>query len=60
MIMVGVLGWGVGGIEAEAVMLWFNLLVYLSRQVVGGVKLVAAYRGLTATDLVLTVPEMLA
>jgi aconitate hydratase len=55
---VGVLGWGVGGIEAEAAMLGqpVSMLIPL----VVGVKLTGRLReGATATDLVLTITEML-
>jgi len=55
---LGVLGWGVGGIEAEAVMLG-QPLYFLTPQVVG-FKLHGRLReGVTATDLVLTATEML-
>ena len=55
---VGVLGFGVGGIEAEAVMLGQPLS--LPTPVVVGVKLTGKLQsGATATDLVLTVTEML-
>jgi aconitate hydratase len=55
---LGVLGWGVGGIEAEAVLL--GQPMYLLPPVVVGVKLTGALpEGATATDLVLTVTEML-
>ncbi|MBI4465988.1 MAG: aconitate hydratase AcnA, partial [Acidobacteria bacterium] len=55
---LGVLGWGVGGIEAEAVMLG-QPLYFLTPPVVG-FKLQGRLReGLTATDLVLTVTQML-
>ncbi len=55
---VGVLGWGVGGIEAEAAMLG-QAITMLIPQVVG-FKLSGALReGVTATDLVLTIVEML-
>jgi aconitate hydratase A / 2-methylisocitrate dehydratase len=55
---VGVLGWGVGGIEAEAAML--GQPMYLSTPVVVGVKFTGALpTGSTATDLVLTLTEML-
>lgn len=55
---LGVLGWGVGGIEAEAVLL--GQPIYLLKPDVVGVKFVGALRaGTTATDLVLTVTEML-
>jgi aconitate hydratase len=55
---LGVLGWGVGGIEAEAAMLGqpVSMLIPL----VVGVKLTGRLReGATATDLVLTMTEML-
>jgi len=55
---LGVLGWGVGGIEAEAAMLG-QAVSMLIPQVVG-VKLTGKLReGATATDLVLTMTEML-
>jgi aconitate hydratase len=55
---LGVLGWGVGGIEAEAVMLGQPLYM-LTPQVIG-FKLSGALRdGVTATDLTLTVVQML-
>ncbi len=55
---LGVLGWGVGGIEAEAVLLGQPL--YQLPPVVVGMKLTGALtEGCTATDLVLTVTEML-
>ncbi len=55
---LGVLGWGVGGIEAEAVMLGQPLSI-VTPQVVG-FKLAGALReGVTATDLVLTVTQIL-
>jgi len=55
---LGVLGWGVGGIEAEAVMLG-QPLYFLTPPVVG-FKLYGRLReGVTATDLVLTVTERL-
>lgn len=55
---VGVVGWGVGGIEAEAGML--GQPVYFLTPDVVGVELVGALReGITATDLVLTVTELL-
>src|SRR3954447_13001794 len=55
---LGVLGWGVGGIEAEAVLLGQPL--YLLSPEVVGVRLVGALpEGSTATDLVLAVTEML-
>jgi aconitate hydratase len=55
---LGVLGWGVGGIEAEAVMLGQPL--YMVTPQVIGFKLHGALReGVTATDLVLTVTQML-
>jgi aconitate hydratase len=55
---LGVLGWGVGGIEAEAAML--GQPMPLAWPVVLGVRLTGALRpGATATDLVLTLTEML-
>ena len=55
---IGVVGWGVGGIEAEAGML--GQPVYFLTPDVVGVELKGRLReGLTATDLVLTVTEML-
>ena len=55
---LGVLGWGVGGIEAEAAMLG-QPYYFLTPRVVG-FKLHGRLReGVTATDLVLTVTEML-
>ncbi len=55
---LGVMGWGVGGIEAEAVML--GQPYYMSIPQVIGVKFTGRLRpGVTATDLVLTVTEML-
>ena len=55
---IGVVGWGVGGIEAEAGML--GQPVYLLTPDVVGVHLKGRLRGgVTATDLVLTVTEML-
>ncbi len=55
---LGVLGWGVGGIEAEAVMLGQPISMLLPEVV--GVELVGALpEGVTATDLVLTITEML-
>ncbi|WMC09439.1 aconitate hydratase AcnA [Oceanimonas pelagia] len=55
---LGVLGWGVGGIEAEAAMLGQPVSMRIPEVV--GFKLTGALReGMTATDLVLTVTEML-
>ncbi|MDH5656106.1 MAG: aconitate hydratase AcnA [Spirochaetia bacterium] len=55
---LGVLGWGVGGIEAEAVMLDQPLYMLLPQVV--GFKLKGELReGATATDLVLRITEML-
>jgi aconitate hydratase len=55
---LGVLGWGVGGIEAEAAMLGQPVSMLIPRVV--GFKLSGERRpGVTATDLVLTVTEML-
>jgi aconitate hydratase len=55
---LGVLGWGVGGIEAEAAMLGESLSM-LVPQVVGLELSGALPEGATATDLVLTVTEIL-
>jgi aconitate hydratase len=55
---LGVLGWGVGGIEAEAAMLG-EALSMLVPQVVGFRLTGELPEGATATDLVLTVTEML-
>jgi aconitate hydratase len=55
---LGVLGWGVGGIEAEAAMLG-EALTMLVPQVVGFKLTGRLPEGATATDLVLTVTEML-
>jgi aconitate hydratase len=55
---LGVLGWGVGGIEAEASMLGQPMSMLLP-QVVGFRLSGALPEGATATDLVLTVTEML-
>jgi aconitate hydratase len=55
---LGVLGWGVGGIEAEAVMLGQPMDMLLPDVI--GFKLYGKLRdGVTATDLVLTVTQML-
>ena len=55
---LGILGWGVGGIEAEAVTL--GQPYYMLVPEVIGFKLTGALReGVTATDLVLTVTQML-
>lgn len=55
---LGVLGWGVGGIEAEAVML--GQPYYMLAPEVIGVELIGVLNpGVTATDLVLTITEML-
>jgi len=55
---LGVLGWGVGGIEAEAVML--GQPIYMLAPQVVGFKLHGNLReGVTATDLTLTVTQML-
>ena len=55
---IGVMGWGVGGIEAEAVML--GQPYYMSIPEVIGVRLVGELQeGVTATDMVLAVTEML-
>jgi aconitate hydratase len=55
---LGVLGWGVGGIEAEAVMLG-QPLYFVTPQVVGFRLHGRLREGVTATDLVLTVTQML-
>jgi aconitate hydratase len=55
---LGVVGWGVGGIEAEGVML--GQPIYMLMPEVVGMKLTGALRaGATATDLVLTVTQLL-
>ncbi|MFV9504902.1 MAG: aconitate hydratase AcnA [Oscillochloridaceae bacterium umkhey_bin13] len=55
---LGVLGWGVGGIEAEAAMLGQPVSMLIP-QVVGFRLIGSLPEGATATDLVLTVTEML-
>ncbi len=55
---LGVLGWGVGGIEAEAAMLG-QPIVMLIPQVIGFRLTGALPEGATATDLVLTIAQML-
>lgn len=55
---LGVLGWGVGGIEAEAAMLGQPISMLIPEVV--GVKLTGKLReGVTATDLVLTITQLL-
>lgn len=55
---LGILGWGVGGIEAEAAMLGQPISMLVPEVV--GMKLTGALReGVTATDLTLTVTQML-
>ncbi len=55
---IGIVGWGVGGIEAEAAMLGQPIPMLIPRVV--GLKLVGELReGTTATDLLLTVTETL-
>ena len=55
---LGILGWGVGGIEAEAVML--SQPIYMLLPEVIGFKITGKLKeGVTATDLTLTVTEML-
>lgn len=55
---LGVVGWGVGGIEAEAVML--GQPIYMNIPEVVGFKITGSLKeGVTATDLTLTVTEML-
>jgi aconitate hydratase len=55
---LGVLGWGVGGIEAEAAMLGQPVSMLIP-QVIGFKLFGALKEGATATDLVLTVTQML-
>jgi aconitate hydratase len=55
---LGVLGWGVGGIEAEAAMLG-QPTYFLTPDVVGVALTGSLREGVTATDLVLTVTELL-
>ena len=55
---LAVLGWGVGGIEAEAVMLGQSISMKIPEVI--GVKLYGSLNeGVTATDLVLTITELL-
>lgn len=55
---LGVLGWGVGGIEAEAAMLGQPVTMIIPDVI--GVKLTGQLReGVTATDLVITITQML-
>jgi aconitate hydratase len=55
---LGVLGWGVGGIEAEAAMLGQPMSMLIPQ--VLGIKLTGEFQeGTTATDLVLTIAELL-
>ncbi len=55
---LGILGWGVGGIEAEAAMLGQPVSMLIPEVI--GFKITSKLReGITATDLVLTVTEML-
>lgn len=55
---LGVLGWGVGGIEAEAAMLGQPISMLIPEVV--GIKLTGnLHEGVTATDLVLTLTQML-
>jgi aconitate hydratase A / 2-methylisocitrate dehydratase len=55
---LGVLAWGVGGIEAEAAMLGQPVTMLIPEVI--GVRITGALReGVTATDLVLTITEML-
>lgn len=55
---LGVLGWGVGGIEAEAAMLGQPISMLIPEVI--GIKLTGKLReGVTATDLVLTLTQML-
>lgn len=55
---LGIVGWGVGGIEAEAAMLGQPLAMVLP-QVVGFKLSGSVHKNVTATDVVLTVVEML-
>src|SRR5213075_1292187 len=55
---LGIVGWGVGGIEAEAAMLG-QPVYFLTPDVVGVNLTGAAKAGVTATDVVLTITEML-
>ncbi len=55
---LGIIGWGVGGIEAEAVMLGEPIYM-LSPEVIGFKLTGKLVEGVTATDLVLTVVQML-
>ncbi|MFH0753557.1 MAG: aconitate hydratase AcnA [Candidatus Omnitrophota bacterium] len=55
---IGIVGWGVGGIEAESVMLGEPLSLVMPEVI--GVRLTGMLKeGVTATDLVLTITEML-
>jgi len=55
---LGVLGWGVGGIEAESVMLGESISMLIPQVI--GVKLTGKLKeGVTATDLVLTITQIL-
>jgi|Deesub1362A_J573_1020465.scaffolds.fasta_scaffold00456_22 aconitate hydratase len=55
---LGILGWGVGGIEAEAVML--GQPYYMTVPEVVGVRLIGEpVEGVTTTDIVLTITELL-
>jgi aconitate hydratase len=55
---LGVLGWGVGGIEAEAVMLGQPMSMLIPEVI--GFKIIGKMQeGVTATDLVLTITQML-
>ncbi|SCC78332.1 aconitate hydratase AcnA [Bifidobacterium commune] len=55
---LGILGWGVGGIEAEAAMLGQPISMLVPRVV--GFKLIGSMpEGVTATDVVLTITQML-
>jgi len=55
---LGVLGWGVGGIEAEAVLL--GQPIYMLTPEVIGIRMIGEVpEGVTATDLVLTVAQLL-
>ncbi|MFW1867513.1 aconitase family protein, partial [Acinetobacter baumannii] len=55
---LGVLGWGVGGIEAEAAMLGQPISMLIP-EVIGFKRTGKLQAGITAPDLVLTIPQML-
>jgi aconitate hydratase len=57
---LGVLGWGVGGIEAEAALLGQPVSMLIPRVVGFKLSVVQLPVGTTATDMALTITEMLA